>query len=307
MKNLRLTHILTVMVIILPTAVHGAQIGYLTVCGTIPGWTVRDHGHDYGCLKDGTYQTDHSNWVDPDPSDKFDYVCLDYLHDISTEADLELWHHYLSYCSPRTDTYACAKEKRYSSSGCTTCTGGYASKTDNHQTTSCRYCKPNYYYTDSGCVPCPSGQVTSGADFHQETSCKTTSPVTPPVPLGICVPVQYAASSTECKPCERGSAGSDGAPGTTHGNRVCNYCSGNFYWNETTSSCVPCPLADGEDDTLIPLLSVYKYKRPITECCKSPSTEFTDISGTYSFTAECCYSDELPLNPDAPLPSPANL
>ncbi len=251
MKNLRLTHILTAMVFILPTAVHGAQI-----CGRISGSVIHTpDGQGYMGLKGGTHTG--ASWEAVELNNAFDYVCLNYTADISTSEDLDLFHHYLSYSSVETNTYACAKEKRYSSSGCVACDNGYASETDNHKKTTCTMtpppiiqCPPTQYFTPAGCQTCPSGSL--GAD-----------------PMML-IPGQY------------------------HSNIVCDYCAPGYYWpGGAAIFCEPCPAMPGATQAVpspTPSLTV-KYRRPITECCEPANKEFTDSSGTYTLSDTCCYSE----------------
>lgn len=248
MKNLRLRHILTVLVIILPTAVHGAQI-----CGRISGNVIHaSDGHGYMGVKGGTHSG--TQWEAVELNNAFDFGCLNYTSDISSPGDLELFHHYLSYASVQTNRYSCAMKNRYSS---------------------------------SGCVACPDGSVASDNDFHQETECRLmTGP-------DVCRSMQYFTPSGECKSCPMGSFGSNPADDSMHGSPVCDFCSEGYYWpGDDATSCVLCPLGEGEVvGTLKPPSLIVKQRRSITECCKSSSTEFIDNVGTYSFSEECCYSE----------------
>lgn len=278
MKNLRITTLLLALCCT-PVVAGGATLcgrptglGYITVNST-----------PYGCIKGGTYSTVRSDYAEINAN--YDYVCITYTSDISPSNELALGHHYVSYCSAQSSTYACNKENKYSSSGCTTCTGGYASKSDNHKTTSCNYCKPNYYWNGSGCTACASGTVTSGSDFHKETSCSASG----------CSANQYFNGSI-CVTCPTGSYASD-TP-TPHSNTSCDYCNLGYYYKEG-SGCIMCPY-----NTVAPIAPAFGgYKRPIEECCLTEDATFSDETGTFTINSydtttrpgafsKCCYDGE---------------
>ncbi len=250
-----------------------------------------DDNNHYNCL---IAETIKQYYTDPGDEEKyltpldtrFDFAMVEYTRNV------EAWgYYYLTHCRLYGDTsysYLCTKEKRKTDDGCVACPANtYASATDEHRANWCGLCKRNFYYTDSGCVACPEGMVTSGEDFHHETECRERTV--------LCPPTHYFAPETNtCIQCPPGSvAVSIGNMPPMHTNTACEYCPEGFYWDGTGVGCSQCPFINGVNPNpdITPNINVTKHRRPITECAAQPGIEFTDESGTFSFTDTCLYSE----------------
>lgn len=157
-------------------------------------------------------------------------------------------------------------------------------------TAGCLSCQPDEYVNNWGCSKCPENALGSNnGGAHTNTSCQYCISGYEKDANGVCVKKiscswQQFFDGTRCARCPTGSYGAYESY-ISHTETECSYCENNYYWNENSKRCLPCPSGGL---TSSPGIYANRYAS-ITNCYLPVGTSGSDSTGSYVIEKKSCY------------------